>query len=150
MPGEDGKTESFYRMLQDRVERWLASGEASEVPCAVLYRHLPDLFRLLSRLAVDPRVSERDRAAVMSTLKYVVAPFDLIPEAVVGTSGYRDDLVLAAFVVERLAVSLDRDVIRERWQAPGDPVEIARNVLDSSTAMVGSELCEKLRHWLPS
>ncbi len=141
--------ESFYRQLQHRVTEWLGTDEAAQMPCADLYRHLPELFVYLTRLALDPRVPDRERAATMSSLKYIVAPFDLIPEGVVGTSGFRDDLVLAALVVERLDGRIAADVLREHWHAEGDPLAIARAVLDAGDEMVGPEVCRALREWLP-
>ncbi|MEW6336689.1 MAG: YkvA family protein [Acidobacteriota bacterium] len=148
--GEGDKTSSFNEMLHARVEEWLTSEESRTVPCAELYRYLPALYQLLARLALDHRVDERDRAALRATLKYIVAPFDLIPEGVVGTSGFRDDLVLAAFVVDRLTDRLAAAVVRGHWQHAGDPFAIARGILEAATSMVGGELCARLKEWVPS
>ena len=148
-PDEQPRVESFYRQLQHRVADWLETDEAAGTPCAELYRHLPDLFVFLTRLALDPRVPDRERAATMSSLKYVVAPFDLIPEGVVGTSGFRDDLVLAALVVERLDGRVPAEVLREHWREEGDPLVIARAILDAGDEMVGPDVCRALREWLP-
>jgi uncharacterized membrane protein YkvA (DUF1232 family) len=139
--------DSFRVQLRERVERWLASDEARHAPGAQLYIHLPDLFCFLARLALEKRVPERDRTAVRSALKYIVAPFDLIPEGVVGTVGFRDDLVLASFVVERLVGHLPTEVVAEHWQAAGDPLAVAREVLDAAPEMVGAEIRDTLRSW---
>jgi uncharacterized membrane protein YkvA (DUF1232 family) len=119
------------------------------VPCAELYRHLPELFLYLAHVALDERVPERERLAILSSLKYVVAPFDLIPEGLVGTSGFRDDLVLAAFVVERLEGRVDPLVLREHWEGPGTGADVARAILDAATPLVGTDICDRLRRWLP-
>ena len=66
-----------------------------------------------------------------------------------GTAGFRDDLVLAALMVDRLHGFVEPQVLAELWQAPGDPQVIAHTILDAGTALVGSELCERLREWLP-
>ncbi|MGE5236322.1 MAG: YkvA family protein [Acidobacteriota bacterium] len=142
--------EPFRVKLAERVERWLASEEARRTPGAPLYRHLPDLFCFLARLALDERVPERDRAAVRSAVKYVVAPLDLIPEGIVGTVGFRDDLVLASFVVERMVGHLDPRLVEENWQCPGHPAHVARAVLDAAPLMVEAETWERLRGWVPS
>jgi uncharacterized membrane protein YkvA (DUF1232 family) len=140
---------SFHEMLQERVDSWLATEESKTIACAELYRHLPGLFLFLTRVALDARLPEPERRGVLAALKYVVAPFDLIPEGVVGTSGFRDDLVLAALVVDRLYARVDRAVLDEHWQAEGEPQTIARAVLEAGEAMVGSEIWERLREWLP-
>ena len=140
---------SFTAMLEQRVERWLTSEEARRFPCAFLYCHLPRLFLLLAEVSLDAAVELRERTAISSALKYIVAPFDLIPEGIVGTSGYRDDLVLAAYVVEQLVPVVGAASLRARWHGDGDPVEIARTILDAASAMVGDEICDRLRTWVP-
>ena len=146
---EEPKVQSFYRQLQERVSTWLESKEAAAMPRAGLYRHLPELFVFLTRIALDPRVPDRERSATMSSLKYIVAPFDLIPEGLVGTAGFRDDLVLAALVVERLDGRVPPDVLRAHWSGADDPMEVARVILDAGDEMVGPEVYRALRDWLP-
>ena len=147
---DEGELGSFTEILQRRVENWLASEESRRFPCAHLYRHLPDLFLLLAELSLDPAVDPRERTAVRSALKYIVAPFDLIPEGVVGTAGYRDDLVLAAYMVERLGASAGAEALRGRWHHDGDPTAIARLILDAASDLVGGEVCNRLRTWAPA
>jgi uncharacterized membrane protein YkvA (DUF1232 family) len=143
------QSEPYCRALQARVEAWLSTPESRDVPGAGLYSHLPRFYTLLVNTALDPVVPPRERTAVCSALKYIVAPYDLIPEAVVGTTGFRDDLVLAALMVERLAGVLGGPALRSRWQGGDDPAELARAVLDASGALVDPEVSERLHHWLP-
>ena len=146
---DDVEMGSFTATLERRVELWLASEEAQRIPCAFLYRHLPGLFLLLAEVSLDAAVEPRERTAIRSALKYIVAPFDLIPEGTVGTSGYRDDLVLAAYIVERLEQVVGAATLRERWHGSGDPLEICRTILDAASEMVGGEICDRLRVWAP-
>jgi uncharacterized membrane protein YkvA (DUF1232 family) len=141
---------SFYSSLRERVDTWLASAEAAKMAHAELYRHLPELYRFLVELALDDRVPEQERACTISALKYVVAPYDLIPEAVVGTPGFRDDLVLAAMMTDRLCDACGAAVVAEHWPSNGTPQEIARTILDAATAMVGGDICDRLRAWVPN
>jgi len=141
---------SFYSSLQARVDAWLASTEAAQMTNAELYRHLPELYRFLVELALDDRVPEQERACTLSAVKYVVAPYDLIPEAVVGTSGFRDDLVLAAMMTERICDACGAALVAEHWSSAGNPQAIARTILEAATAMVGGDICDRLRAWLPN
>jgi len=141
---------SFYDSLQDRVDAWLASGDAARFPHADLYRHLPSLYRFLASAALDSRVPEPERTCTLSVVKYVVAPYDLIPEAVEGTSGFRDDLVLAAMMTDGLCQACDPVVIGELWPGTRDPREIARAVMAAAAEMVGTDICDRLRAWLPT
>jgi uncharacterized membrane protein YkvA (DUF1232 family) len=141
---------SFYSMLQTRVDAWLACDEALKFRHADLYRHLPDLYRFLVELALDPRIPERERTCTLSAIKYVVAPYDLIPEAVVGTSGFRDDLVLAAMMVDRLCETCDPLPVAEHWPGGGDPRVTAHTILEAATGMIGTDICQRLQAWLPA
>jgi len=141
---------SFYGSLQTRVAVWLASAEAARMTGAELYRHLPELYRFLVELALDDRVPEQERACTLSAVKYVVAPYDLIPEAVVGTSGFRDDLVLAAMMTDRLCDACGPVLVAEHWPSAGNPQAISRTILEAASAMVGGDICDRLRAWLPN
>ncbi len=145
---DQGPMLSFYGSLQERVDRWLATDEAARFPNADLYRHLPELYRFLVELALDPRVPEQERACALSTVKYVVAPYDLIPEAVVGTSGFRDDLVLAAMMADRLCDVCAPALVREHWTGRESARDVARAILEAATTLVGSDVRERLRDWL--
>lgn len=144
----DGKVATFREMLERRVRDWLAGEEARSFPHAELYAHLPTLFAALAGAALDPQLSPRERVAVMSALKYVVAPFDLIPEGLVGTSGFRDDLVLAAMVMDHLVCRGFAAVVRSHWQGREDLSVVVREILDAGHAMVGEKTCERLQQWL--
>lgn len=141
--------QTYYHQLQKRVATWLASDEGRRHPCAALYPHLPEMFLLLTRLGLDARVQERERVAIFSALKYIVAPFDLIPEGTLGPAGYCDDLVLAALVVDRLASRLDGALLAQHWHGEKDVVSIARTILEAATGLVDGETGARLREWLP-
>jgi len=147
---DDPSVTSFYSSLQMRVDGWLASPEGGTFPHAQLYRHLPELYRLLVELATDVRVAEHERTCTLAVVKYIIAPYDLIPEGLVGTSGFRDDLVLAAMMVDRIGQACDPKVVAEHWSTADDPRRIARTIIESATAMIGGDICECLRAWLPT
>jgi uncharacterized membrane protein YkvA (DUF1232 family) len=144
---DDPRLTCYSRTLQARVDEWLATAESRNTPGAALYGHLPALFRFLAGVALDHRVIERERTATLSALKYVIAPYDLIPEGLVGVSGFRDDLVLAALTVERLAGRVSQEVLSEHWEQDGDPLAVSRLVLDSAPVMIGPEILEQLQAW---
>jgi len=144
-----GRVASFYRSLEQRVEEWVGSPEARGVAHPDLYRYLPTLYIFLVRLALDGRLPDHERNGILAALKYIVAPYDLIPEGVLGTSGFRDDLVLAAMVVDRLHRVAPPDVLDEQWSAPGDSLQVARAILGARSDMVDPEVADCLTAWLP-
>lgn len=138
----------FVRVLEQRVERWLASDDARAVPCAELYRHLPAFYRLLLRLALDGRLAAAERLCALRALKYIVVPWDYFPEALHGTVAYRDDLVLAAMTVEMLAERCPAALLLEHWREPGEPAAVARAVLAASSRLADVELETRLADWV--
>ncbi|HNX50659.1 MAG TPA: DUF1232 domain-containing protein [Thermoanaerobaculaceae bacterium] len=142
--------DSYYQSLQTRVERWLAAESTHHSPCATLYRHLPDLYRFLLGLALDTRLPASERAGIVSTLKYIVAPYDFVPEAVLGTPGLCDDLVLAALAVDRLHETCDNGLLAEHWQLPGNLRDVARSILAAAGNLVDAAILGRLRALLPA
>jgi uncharacterized membrane protein YkvA (DUF1232 family) len=65
-------------------------------------RFLPDLLRLLRRLAADRTVPAGVRAALLLLLAYLLLPIDLVPDFL-PVIGYADDVLLVALVL-RLTV----------------------------------------------
>ncbi|MBJ7338084.1 DUF1232 domain-containing protein [Mycolicibacterium sp.] len=81
-------------------------------------RLLPDLLRLLKRLAADPAAPRAVRARVGLLLVYLALPIDLIPD-VIPVIGYADDAVIVAIVLRSVARIAGSDTLAEHW--PGTP-----------------------------
>src|SRR6185312_12696623 len=58
-------------------------------------RLLPDLLRLLKRLAADPTMPKGVRVRLALLLAYLALPFDLIPDFI-PLLGYADDAIIVA------------------------------------------------------
>lgn len=81
-------------------------------------RLLPDLVRLVSRLARDPQVPRRARAALWLLLGYLAAPLDLVPD-VVPVVGYADDVIIVALTLRFVVRAAGAERLRTAW--PGTP-----------------------------
>ena len=62
-------------------------------------RLLPDLLRLLRRIAADKHQAAGVRVRLLLLLAYLAFPIDLIPEAILGPLGLVDDAGVVAAVV---------------------------------------------------
>lgn len=142
--------DSYYHALQERVKGWLHSEAANQVSCAALYRHLPDLYRFLVALALDPRLPSSERGGLVSVLKYIVAPHDYVPEAILGVPGLCDDLVLAALAVDRLHQTCEAACLTEHWHKEELPDKIAHTILAAAGALVDSSTLVRLEALLPT
>ena len=95
---------------------WRAKPDAPQARAAL--RLLPDVLRLLSRLARDPALPRGVRWRLWAALGYLALPFDLVPDFV-PVLGYADDLVVVALVLRSVVRSAGDDALTRHW--PGTP-----------------------------
>jgi uncharacterized membrane protein YkvA (DUF1232 family) len=81
-------------------------------------RLLPDLLRLIRRLAADPETPRGARIRLALLLGYLALPFDLIPDFV-PVLGYADDAIIVALVLRSVTRSAGDDALVKHW--PGTP-----------------------------
>lgn len=109
---------------------------------------VPDVFILLWRLTTDRRVSGKDKVLLGSAVAYFILPFDLIPEAIVGPIGYLDDLVFAAYVLNKVLTDTDPAVLREHWSGKGDVLDTIQRVLNAADTLVETKVAGRLKKML--
>ncbi len=81
-------------------------------------RLLPDLVRLLRRLAADPALPSGVRIRLWLLLAYLALPIDIVPDFI-PVIGYADDAVIVALVLRSVARRAGRDALQRHW--PGTP-----------------------------
>lgn len=85
-------------------------------------RLLPDVLRVLRRLATDPAVSRGARIKLFLLLGYLVLPLDLVPDFL-PLIGYADDVIIMAVVLRSVVRSAGPDSLRRHW--PGTAAGLA-------------------------
>jgi uncharacterized membrane protein YkvA (DUF1232 family) len=85
-------------------------------------RLLPDLLRLLRRLAADRTLPRGVRVRLVLLLGYLAMPIDIVPD-VVPIIGYADDVVVVAVVLRSVVRRAGADVVRRHW--PGSEQGLA-------------------------
>jgi uncharacterized membrane protein YkvA (DUF1232 family) len=85
-------------------------------------RLVPDVVRLLRRLAVDPAVPRRIRVGLWLLLAYVVLPIDLVPDFI-PVIGLADEVVVIAFALRYIVRRLGPEALARNW--PGTPDGLA-------------------------
>jgi uncharacterized membrane protein YkvA (DUF1232 family) len=88
-----------------------------------LLRALPDIGRLIARLAVDPSLPRTAKIALAAAAVYLLSPLDLIPDFI-PLVGYLDDVVLAAILIDGILNYVDRALVLKYW--PGTPQSLER------------------------
>jgi uncharacterized membrane protein YkvA (DUF1232 family) len=82
-------------------------------------RLLPDLLRLLRRLAGDTDVPRTARVRRSLLLGYLAIPIDLVPDFV-PLLGYADDAIIVALVLRSVVRRAGAPVIRRHWPGTDD------------------------------
>lgn len=81
-------------------------------------RLLPDLIRLVKRLAADPDTPRGVRIRLVLLMVYLALPVDLIPDFV-PVLGYADDAIIVALVLRSATRRAGSDALASHW--PGTP-----------------------------
>lgn len=82
-------------------------------------RLLPDLLRLLPRLAGDPAVPRAARVRLWLLLAYLAMPLDLVPD-VIPVVGYADDAIAVAWVLRSVARRTGLAALQRNWPGTDD------------------------------
>jgi uncharacterized membrane protein YkvA (DUF1232 family) len=81
-------------------------------------RLLPDVVRLLRRLAADPALPRGVRLRLVLLLGYLLMPVDLVPDFI-PVVGYADDALIVALALRSVARAAGPEALDRHW--PGTP-----------------------------
>jgi uncharacterized membrane protein YkvA (DUF1232 family) len=81
-------------------------------------RLVPDVIRLLRRLASDPTLPRGVRIRMVLLLGYLLMPFDLVPDFI-PVVGYADDVIIVAIALRSVTRAAGADALDRHW--PGTP-----------------------------
>jgi uncharacterized membrane protein YkvA (DUF1232 family) len=95
---------------------WLAKPD--DVGVGDLIRLLPDLLRLLRRLASARAVPRMVRVELILLLGYIFSPIQLIPDFI-PIIGFLDDAVLVAIMLRIVVRTAGPEMLEKHW--PGTP-----------------------------
>ncbi|HEX6402507.1 MAG TPA: DUF1232 domain-containing protein [Pseudonocardiaceae bacterium] len=82
-------------------------------------RLLPDLLRLLRRLAADRSLPRAVRVRLWLLMAYLAVPFDLVPD-VIPVLGYADDAIIVAAVLRSVVRRAGIEAVRGHWPGSSD------------------------------
>lgn len=81
-------------------------------------RLIPDVLRLVRRLAADRSLSRGVRWRLGLLLAYLASPIDLVPDFL-PVLGFADDAIITALVLRSVVRRAGSDVVARHW--PGTP-----------------------------
>jgi uncharacterized membrane protein YkvA (DUF1232 family) len=94
-------------------------------------RLLPDLVRLLHRLARDSDLPRGARVRLWLLLAYLAMPIDLVPDFV-PVIGYADDVVIIAVVLRSVVRRAGPEVLERHWPGTADGLRVVRRLTQPS------------------
>ncbi|QBR90908.1 DUF1232 domain-containing protein [Nocardioides euryhalodurans] len=90
-----------------------------ELTAAEALRLVPDVVRLLGRLARDPDLGWGLRLWLLGLLAYLAMPIDLVPD-VIPVIGYADDAVVVVLALRAVARRAGPEALRRHWPGSAD------------------------------
>jgi uncharacterized membrane protein YkvA (DUF1232 family) len=85
-------------------------------------RLLPDVVRLVRRLAADRSLPTGVRLRLWALLAYLLLPLDLVPDFL-PVIGYADDVVVVAWTLRSVVRRAGYEAVARHW--PGEPAGLA-------------------------
>jgi uncharacterized membrane protein YkvA (DUF1232 family) len=82
-------------------------------------RVLPDVLRLIRRLAADESLPRSVRVRLALLLAYLAVPIDLVPDFI-PVLGYADDVIIVALVLRSVVRRAGIDAVRAHWPGTDD------------------------------
>jgi uncharacterized membrane protein YkvA (DUF1232 family) len=86
-------------------------------------RLLPDVVRLVRRLAADPDLPRGVRIRLWALLLYLLSPIDLVPDFL-PVIGYADDVVVVAWALRSVVRRAGRDALDRHWPGTADGLAV--------------------------
>jgi uncharacterized membrane protein YkvA (DUF1232 family) len=124
-------------VLAGLVLGWLAlvvalylAGRRSAEPARLRdgVRLLPDVLRLVRRLAGDSSLPRGVRWRLAFLLAYLVLPVDLVPDFI-PVAGYADDVLLVVWVLRSVVRAAGPDALDRHWPGTPDGLEVVRRLV---------------------
>jgi uncharacterized membrane protein YkvA (DUF1232 family) len=139
-PVSGERARRFYDRMRDNIRTYLENRGTTAGTTAEYLLLAPDVFVLLWRLINDKRVSSGNKVMLGSGIAYYLFPLDIIPEGFMGPLGYVDDLVFGVYILNRLLVDTDPEILREHWSGRDDVLATIRKVLNAADNLVGKDI----------
>jgi uncharacterized membrane protein YkvA (DUF1232 family) len=105
----------------------LAAGRPSKVRIVEALRLLPDVLRLVRRLAADPELPRTLRVRLWLLLAYLALPFDLIPDFL-PVVGYADDAVIVAWTLRAVVRRAGPAALERHWPGSSEGLAVVQRL----------------------
>jgi len=105
-----------------------ARGGPDRVTVTGVLRLLPDVVRLVRRLAGDPTLPRGVRWRLWLLLGYLLLPIDLVPDFL-PVVGYADDAVVIALALRSVTRTAGVEALERHWPGTAEGLEAVRRLV---------------------
>ena len=102
--------------------------DARRVDLRQAVRLVPDVLRLVRRLAADPDLPRGVRIRLVALLVYLALPVDLVPDFI-PVLGYADDVVVVALVLRSVVRAAGPGSLERHWPGSDEGLRIVRRLV---------------------
>lgn len=107
---------------------WFIGRRSSDpISWSAALRLLPDVIRLLRRLAVDPELPRGVRIRLGLLLGYLLLPVDLVPDFI-PVIGYADDAVVIALALRSVVRRAGPNALARHWPGTATGLDTVRRL----------------------
>ena len=104
---------------------------------------IPNLVRLLMAMIGDPRVKWQEKLFLLTTVLYVLSPFDFVPDFI-PFMGQVDDVLLLSLVILRFLEQAGPEVVLTHWKGSINLYNLAQEILKLSALFLPRKVYEKI------
>ena len=134
------------------IRDWLEGKMADERTRALLREVVmlvPNLGKLVARLAGDPRVPARAKVFAGIAAVYAFSPIDVVPDFI-PVLGKTDDILLMALALRHVIEEVGVAVVREHWDGPDQVLTVMIDLISAIADTVPRPLRMALNRFLRS
>lgn len=142
------QNEDFYQKIRKKLGGWAESPAGKKYKFSEILLTAPDLFYLLCKLSMDPKVPSKEKAKLAAAIAYFVSPVDMIPEIILGPIGYSDDIVVAACALNSIINHVDKSIVEKYWVGNQNILVLIQEILRVGTDLVGTKKFETIKNFL--
>jgi uncharacterized membrane protein YkvA (DUF1232 family) len=135
----------YYLKIRAKIKDWSVTKQGMNHEYLDYVLLAPDLFHLLVKLSLDPRINPVMKVKLLAVLAYFISPIDFLPEAILGPVGYIDDIALTAYVVNNILKDYDSSIINEHWAGEINGLQTIKKIVSMADDMLGSGLWKKVK-----
>lgn len=140
----DNISKDFYQKIRSNIKVWLEQGNGANNKWVDYILLAPDLFHLLTKLAIDPDVPVSKKVKIAGIIAYFISPLDFLPELLLGPVGYLDDIALTAYILNDIINEVDPKIVQRNWAGEKDILALTKTIIANANNMIGSGLWKKI------